>query len=237
MKKLVAFLLCLVLWAEPCFAAISFDNGVGGKDNTGTQSSYTQSMAVASGATALFVCVGGGTLNDSTGVTYNGVSMTKLSTTVTVSGYIQFFYYLANPASGTHNVVASFSSNQHIVFGAASYLGSSTSGQPEAQASNTGSGSVTTSIITLTNNAWTIGCGLNLDCSISSNAPTTQRTNDTWCSGSTGLTGIFDRGPIVTAGSTSQTLNSGFTNVGEILVSLAPAGAGGSPNSFMQGFP
>lgn len=138
--------------------AISFDNSLAINISTGNQTlSYTCTgsngyLVVGTLAQASGTC---------TGVTYNGVAMTQISSLLNdgVSGLENIYLFgLANPATGANNIIASFSGSVTTGVLAVSYAGVAQSGQPEA--SNTTSGSSTSfgvSVTTLTNNAWLVG--------------------------------------------------------------------------------
>lgn len=91
-----------------------------------------------------------------TGVTYNGVSMTKIKTQVSETtlryGYI---YGLLAPSTGANNVVVSASSSSVIGAQCVSYTGVKQSGLPDASNSNNTAGdSWTESITTIADNCW-----------------------------------------------------------------------------------
>ena len=93
-----------------------------------------------------------------TGVTYNGVSMTRaLAIAQGANGYV-YLYYLASPATGANDVVVSQSASVTIQAVAASYTGASTTGIPDTSNTATGtSGSSTVSVTTVADNCWGVG--------------------------------------------------------------------------------
>lgn len=111
--------------------AIAFDAATRA-DQAATTGSFTFSHTTSGANRVLIVmCY----LNEEgdlvTGITYNGVAMTRANAftntpgaSVPTSGYI---YYLANPATGANNVVISYSGNRAVIAVAASFTGANTS--------------------------------------------------------------------------------------------------------------
>lgn len=102
--------------------AFSVDATSYGNNGAGGTSSITLSHTCASGASILVVCLAANSSTDIfTGVTYNGVAMTRaIESDVRKAGAI---YYLVNPDSGTHNIVASISSSDGFGVGGISLTG------------------------------------------------------------------------------------------------------------------
>ncbi len=114
----------------------TFDAKSGTATNVVNATSVTVSHICGASATVLFVIVPywstSAAQQDLTGVTYNGVTMTKIGTPARSNGQdICEIYFLAGPATGTHNIVASFrnsaAGNQGGVQGI-SFNGTPTSG-------------------------------------------------------------------------------------------------------------
>lgn len=85
------------------------------------------------------------TVDRITGVTYNGVSMTRLNSQVGSSGnFYSYLYYLQNPASGTNNIVVSASASSLIGAINASFSGAAQTSTPDNSASGTQTGAGTT---------------------------------------------------------------------------------------------
>lgn len=135
--------------------AISLD-AVSSKD-AGNVSSSTLSHTCAADATMLIVCIGADSAVAPTGITYNGVSMTKeveetvLDTTV---------WTLANPATGTNNIVVTFAANHYFGIVGMSLKGTATSTYIDG--TNHGNGATNDaalSITTGTANSWLVGAG------------------------------------------------------------------------------
>lgn len=162
--------------------------------------------------------------------TYNGVSMTQISSRVgPISGdgdYVSLFYLIA-PATGTNNIVVSLSASNLIATIGVSYTGAKQSSQPDA--SNTyGPTSATTdnvSVTTVADNAWGIMVGrTNGTGSIAAGTGTTLRRN-----AGAGLFQMFDSGGAKTpAGTlTLQGTHSSSTSI-YVMASFSPAVAGGT---------
>lgn len=81
----------------------------------------------------LFVTSARATARTITGITYNGVSMTQISTKATSYGTTVELWYLIAPSTGTNNVVISLDSSGNLTGGAISFTGAKQSGQPDAQ--------------------------------------------------------------------------------------------------------
>ncbi|HEY6021884.1 MAG TPA: hypothetical protein VIY48_19070 [Candidatus Paceibacterota bacterium] len=94
-------------------------------------------------------------------VTYGGVSMSllvSLNSSNISAGETCYFYGLANPASGSNNLVVTYTGANTIILDASSYTGAQQTTPIEA--SNTHSGntaSESASVTTLTDNDWLVG--------------------------------------------------------------------------------
>jgi len=106
--------------------AIAFDASSTKTDLT-QPSSVTSAHTVTGANTYLIVEVGltSGAIGNVTGVTYNGVAMTSLNNVNPVGhGLRGTFWGLKNPATGTHNIVASISgANDGVTVTGSSYTG------------------------------------------------------------------------------------------------------------------
>lgn len=93
-------------------------------------------------------------------VTYNGVSMTQVTTQATASSYIIYAYYLNAPATGANNLIVTLGSSGTAEITIASYYNVSQSGQPENTSKVGGSGnSATIAISTTSNGALVVALG------------------------------------------------------------------------------
>lgn len=187
--------------------AIAFNATSSGSGNTNPWS-FNHTCSSLSGR-FLFVATSASSGAGPTGVTYNGSAMTLVAT---VGAGSTRFWYLANPSSGTNSLsFAGATTNMQAV--AASYTGSSGTGNPEAT-TNTDTASpattVTNSVTTLTDNSWVIGLGCysSFANNLVAGAGATERIKQ--ASGPDGeAIGIFDsNSPKTPAGSYSMTLNA-----------------------------
>lgn len=161
------------------------------------------------------------------GVTYNGVAMTKITTAQYAARRYSTLWYLINPASGSNNVVITSSETNVIQGLAASYTGAKQSGQPDAQ--NTGTAlasSIAVAVTSVADNCWHIMyVGNASGGSVSSaGSGTTQRVvGTTFFPGNA----ILDSNSAKTPAG-SYTLNNNQTDSGSelaaVAVSFAPAG-------------
>lgn len=162
------------------------------------------------------------TIDNCSGVTYNGVAMT-LVTKLNVTGtqYI-YVFYLINPATGAHNCVASVSSGNIDGYGAGtSYTGARQSSQPEAFNTNVSASttSFTTNVTTVTANAWVTGWGYGQ--TASAGASTTFRSQPV-----AQVLFMMDRNAAVTpAGSYGLNFTQAANFAGAIVESIAEVGA------------
>jgi hypothetical protein len=159
-----------------------------------------------------------------TGVTYNGVSMTKLKTQVGSSGnFYSYLFYLQNPASGTNNIVATASSSSLMGAINASFTGADQVASPDSSASGTATGAGTTVSATTT----VIAADSMLFGHVRASSGLTAGTGTT--SNGTLFGGAFISGySTSTVGSGSQTL--AFTRVAAdialwLVASIAPVAA------------
>lgn len=198
MKRIILLLLLiLVLYrGGQARAAIAFDNAAGGNCATSVTTCSTSAFTVSSAAnTGLAVCVmTGSSTDDVTGVTFNGVSATRVAAlagdNVTV-GYT-YLYWLIAPTSGSHVATATTSAGEHILITASSYTGVAQTGIPEASATHqSASGTTLTgTVTTITANDWVVSCGGDFNLGTTAGTNTTFRANDGYTG--TGLTFIGD---------------------------------------------
>jgi hypothetical protein len=134
--------------------AIAFDAASSVNSATDVTSLTVSHTCTGSDLTLTAIVTIGGNAATCTGVTYNGVAMTQ----GVVSGpdgdnNRTYIFYLANPATGAHNLVASFSANASPVsLGGISLTGTNTSSPIGASATPSGtsgnfSNSITTSFV------------------------------------------------------------------------------------------
>lgn len=134
-----------------------------GHSSAPTSNSLTFSHTCTGSNRALFVAVWTNVNNTDkiTGVTYNGVAMTRVST-ATVSTTRAYLYALANPASGAHNIVISASDSLSDIYASsASYTGVNQTTPYNADATNTTAGatSLGVAVTTTIDQSWVLIMG------------------------------------------------------------------------------
>jgi len=117
---------------------IAFDSATSTVDTSGSATSVNWSHTTSGSNRALVVFVYNDDATDKvTGVTYDGVAMTRVGVQSNASGQTVYGYLLLNPASGTHTVAVSASAGSNQLGGiSSSYTGVKQSAQPDS--SNTG---------------------------------------------------------------------------------------------------
>lgn len=195
--------------------------------------SYSEGAAAGSVCTVSHTCAGSNLIlivsaraspstNTVTGVTYNGVAMTQIATITVDANDKEYLFYLLNPSTGTHDIVATQTGSNSVVT-AASYTGAKQSGQPDNSGTNSGSGTTMTQTLTpVASNCWMVTF---FDSTVS---VVTQSTNTTLRGGSpsTFSKTLGDtNGTISGATSMSATHSSGAW--GTVGVTIAPAVASG----------
>lgn len=211
--------------------AIAFDS----KTASTTSASATLSFSHTCSGTdrILFVIsTANGSAFTTTGVTYNGVSMTKAHELRITTGPIQYMWYLLNPASGS-NTVTITNSGSVTAGSAISFNGVSQTGFPDASSTN-GSASATssynTTITTVADNCFILSTSrMNAGNTLSAGANTTvgNQAELTYFAGGACWYSSAAQTP---AG--AKTLNVTCTAQdfdGGMSVSFAPAGGGGGP--------
>ena len=215
--------------------AIAIDSTAQGS-STGSVNSFTLSFNNVAG-NFMFVtfCEDTGSPSQ-TGVTYNGVALTALTTLSSPFANNKMGWILKSPTTGTNDIVASRTTTSTAVIRlcVATYSGTDTTTQPDSQNTfNVGpatSGSASTTVVG--SNCWLVmsyendaGTGNN----VSAGASTTLRIANT----GNGAVAILDSN--ATVGTGSQSLNystvSSVNHFGNI-ISLAPAGAAANTSNF-----
>lgn len=213
-------------------AAITFDASTVGPEPTRGAMSETYSHTVGSGSDRyLVVSIARNddtttAPDDVTGVTYDGVAMTRL---VALDGngdgrfLYSYLYGLANPTPGTHNVVISLtgSTGSRAYSITASYAGVRQTGQPDATASITASigNPVSTTLTTVADNSWIVASAAD------NNPPYTGSGVLTTRGGGTNASSLLDsNGALTPAG--AKTISITATGRNSLVgISLAPADA------------
>ena len=184
--------------------AIAFDAATNGNYNGGSANNVTFSHTCTGSDLILLVGIYATSLN-TTGVTYNGVSMTEIGTAFAIGSDNLSAWYLVNPATGANNVVATLSGTGGGQGGSLSYTGASQTGQPDANNTTSGSGtSLTNTLSTVADNSWRAiyahwSAGGTIVAGTNSTKRGSANTNEGW----------FDsNGPITPAGSFAMTVDN-----------------------------
>ncbi len=208
--------------------AIAFDAA-----STGEKTTSSTSITVSHTCTGnnLILFVGVGTFDSSagqkvSGVTYNGVAMTQIGTRRVAGSLDNTLWYLINPATGTHDIVASYASQNECYLVAASYTGAKQTGQPDATAGNAGQSStaITAVVTTVADNCWVVMSATCNSLGLAAGASTTMRVSAT----PNDAIGFFDNNAAKTpAGAVTLTATGNTTsNTTSSGASFAPAVSG-----------
>jgi hypothetical protein len=194
---------------------------------SGSGTTVTQAFAVGANSNRGFVVALNMTTTsaDVSTMAYGGASMTKIQSGNTGGNIGQRLevWYLNAPATGTNNLVITFSSTAPVNFNIYSYYNVSQSGQPEASVVNSGNTTTVNSVLTpLTNGALVFGCA---SASLSGTAFTNNtKTNSNLWSG--------DSGPVYPQSQqTGTATTSGNGSI--ILIALAPVGTSVTPRAYL----
>jgi len=161
--------------------AIAFDLGTGILPTNGS-TTITQAHTCTGSDLILVVQFSDNNASDIvTGITYNGVSMTRSQfyTTVGRTGRM-YTYYLINPATGSNNVVVSTNIGvSGSVLCINSFTGAKQSGQPDAVGTNRTSGSTSSNVAvtTVADNCWLVGMSWDDFGNSSASTATTRRAS------------------------------------------------------------
>lgn len=204
-------------------AAIARNATTSASQNSVTSITFAHTVAGSDTALAVGAFENTSASNNITGVTYNGVSMTNVVNLScgTGCGWVNGFF-LANPTTGTNNVVVSADTTLFIAAMAASYTGVKQTGQPEANNSGTCTSctSLSTAVTTVTDNSWTFLFHAN-----SAGTPSAG-TNSSRLDTSANGYGIFDSGSAITpAQSYNMQTTFSSASAGQLLFSFAPSAA------------
>lgn len=200
---------------------IAFDAGAKNTSNTASPSwSHT-----CSGLNRILWVgiVGGFTVDNVSGVTYNSVAMTqavKVANFGSGNRYC-YLYYLVNPDTGTNTVQVTTTSSDCVGCCSTSYTGVKQTDQPDQTTSNTGSAaSLSTSIITVADNCFVV----NFTWCFSKQVTAGSGATATVTTASDNQPGMFDSGsPVTPEGSTSMTINaSGSNSIESLVASFSP---------------
>lgn len=166
------------------------------------------------------------TTDDLSGITYNGVAMTRINTLAAGSGERLYLYYIVAPATGANNIVAT-AAGRNIVLRATSYTGANQTGQPDGS-DTTGFTSSVTSIVnditTTADNCWMVVFARN------DTADFTASTNTVIRNASNRNIAIADNNTSITpAGAYSMTMTMSSSRAGSVAASLSPYAVASGP--------
>ena len=135
--------------------AIAIDNEAQGNQ---VDSVTTQTTSFTCTGDNRYLVVGFQSGSAASGVTYDGVAMTQLSTETSPGGTNIYQYGLAAPSTGANDIVITIGSTGSIGSGFVSFTGAAQTGQPDAEftETNAGSNTVSTSVTTTVDNCWTV---------------------------------------------------------------------------------
>jgi hypothetical protein len=183
-----------------------------------TVTSLTWNHTCAGSDRLLFVAVSSlAASSPVSGITYNGVALTKIAERTSAGGATVELWYLIAPATGTHAVVVSCTSTS-LEGGAASYADAKQSGVPDASVTTAPvATSVTATLTTVADNAWSV-------LAVTCGATPAAGTNSTQRQASAFGLGLFDsNGPKTPPGSFAMTATAGGSqNWAAVMASFAP---------------
>jgi hypothetical protein len=165
-----------------------------------------------------------------TGVTYNGVAMTRAVASINAVANEDpvYLYYLVAPATGAHNVVVSLNASKDVYSVASSYTGAAQTGQPDATTSGaTGLGtanSLSMSLTVVASGCWVISAATDEQ----SGSPSAGTGLSSTRSSQTFESVTADTNGTVSTGSYSVTWNRAIPSlIGAVAASFAPVAAVG----------
>ena len=213
--------------------AIAFDAVTGGNRNPIAGNNLSFSHTCTGSDRFLLVFVADNMSGNVTGITYNGVTMTDISSGYNVNGAVDLTVYgLIAPATGANTVSINFAASSS--WGAAvahSYTGVDQSTFPTIFTNNkVTSTSITTSATTTVDDSWLVSSARG-----SSSGATSASTGATTRFSTAGFIQTYDSGGATGgAGSKSMRITGSNQVLGMQLVVLAPdtgGGGGGAQNS------
>ena len=197
--------------------ALAFDAASGSTELSGLATTLTYAHTCTGNNLILLVGVMIATASDKvSGVTYAGTAMTLINK-VTVTGHYSYLFYLLNPATGANNVVVTVTSAESMWSSAESLTGALQSGQPDSQATGTGTTSVTLSTTVVLANCWLVSTAESHAANLAASTGTTSRN----LQNSTYGEGIGDSNG--TVGTGAQTMAwTGSDPMAGVIASIAP---------------
>jgi len=145
-------------------ASIAFDNSADLGNNNQATNTLTTAYTTSGTNRVLYVGVMGdvnGGFDDIASVTYAGILMTLVGKVLAsaVVNRCTYLYVLENPVVGSNNVIVTSTNVHYLLAGAYSLNSGAQTGQPEASsatATAADASTYTTSLTSLSNNAWEI---------------------------------------------------------------------------------
>lgn len=209
MKRFIPLtLIPLLLFGLPAHAAISFD-AVTNAGSTGSGNTLSFTHTIGAGCTDPILIVGaaGGSTftNDITGVTDNSVACTLVGDVDIPGDRFIYQFYCTAPSTGSNAVVITSSDSNSFIGGAsASYCGVAQTSPFDASTTNShsGTGNLTTTLITNVNNDWTMLIGEFSGGFVGAGSGSTLRTT------SNNPQEFDSNAPITPAGNTSMTITA-----------------------------
>lgn len=202
--------------------AIAFDTAGGTRDTSHTVATVTQALTLAATSNRVLIAFTASSGSESCSVTWNGTeTMTEVPTSSPISaGYQDRMFYLVNPTSGSHNLVATFggTTNDHYLYGA-NYTGVAQTSPIHTSSNNTVNPdtSITVSTTTSIDQVWTVaGCMASATTLAAGTGSTLRGT------AVANLMAIFDSNGPLSPGAHSMSMTFGSSQSGAILVSLKP---------------
>lgn len=219
--------------------ALAFDASAIKAFTAGSPVTFSHTCTGSDRILIVFVWDTAGTSHGTTGVTYNGVSMTQIGTAQThpTTGVSSTSaWYLIAPATGSNTISIATTTAGSTAAVAMSYTGAKQSGQPDSNAKNSYNTTAHTtwslSTTVVASNCW-LAAGMVDD----SNAPTAGASTTMRQNSASGFGGFDSNGTVSTG---SQTLNFAFSSSGKqtgIIVSIAPSVATATTNpAFLLNF-
>ncbi len=218
----------LLLASSRCLAAISYNSGNSGFVNGGTSKTITHTLGTGDNRIVVVMTdtENGGVV---TSVTYNGVAMTFFNV-ATQGGNKSELWYMLNaslPAAGTYNVVATWTTSAVSFVGAASFFGVSQAAPEVSKTNQATADPITTTITTLTNNAWVVDTVSGSDLGTWSETGSANPTEifDLQAGSTASAVGAYE-GPVTPAGNLThvwQPTDVSTARLTHCMMSLAPA--------------
>lgn len=137
----------------PTLDAISTASGFSGTAKTWSHTCTGSNLILVVGT-----CCRSGSNTHITGITYNGVSLSKATSQNNGTTTGVEMWYLLNPSTGANNIIATYSNSTPASFGAASFTGAAQTGQPNAVGTNTSGTNTETVTVVPTVKALVIDC-------------------------------------------------------------------------------